>query len=507
MKKSSLLLPLGLALVIGACKVNKQSVQSNIYQEEHRPQFHYSPQKNWMNDPNGMVYFDGEYHLFYQHDNYENVFGNMSWGHAISRDLIHWQEQPKAIVPDSDSLGMIFSGSAVVDKNNSAGFGANSLVAFYTSTSPKQQQSMAYSTDKGRTWTKYKENPVIKNEVGDQIPDDFRDPKVMWHKESQKWIMSLAVKDHVEFWSSKNLKEWTKESEFGQAIGSHDGVWECPDLFELPVDGNTNNKRWILLVSMNPGGPNGGSATQYFIGNFDGKYFTILQTGIRWVDYGTDNYAGVTYSNMENRAIAIGWMSNWQYAGKVPTQPWRGAYTFPRKLSLKTVDNIIFLTSAPVKELDKIVTNTRSMQNVDVKGSYDLPADIKSFKGKLLFQLASEQIEEYSIVLSNDRGEEVVVGFDKQANQYYIDRTKAGKTDFEKGFGKRHIAPRLTKDNHTDVTLLFDAASVELFADNGLTIMTDIFFVNKTLSKISIKSANGLNIKELNYSGIERIWK
>ncbi len=507
MNKISSLLLLGLALVVGACKVNRQAVQNKTYQEVHRPQFHYSPQKNWMNDPNGMVYFDGEYHLFYQHDKYEKVFGDMSWGHAISTDLIHWKEYPKAIVPDSDSLGFIFSGSAVVDKNNTAGFGANALIAIYTNTSPKQQQSMAYSTDKGRTWTKYSGNPIIKNEEGDAIPDDFRDPKVLWHKESERWIMSLAVQDHVEFWSSNNLKNWTKESEFGKELGSHGGVWECPDLFELPADGIINNKRWVLLVSMNPGGPNGGSATQYFIGDFNGKDFTPYQTDTRWVDYGTDNYAGVTWSNIENRAIAIGWMSNWQYAGKVPTQPWRGAHTFPRELKLKSIDNTFYLTSEPVKELNKIISNTKSMQDVTIKGNFDLSEKIKNFNSQLLLQLKSEQIEDYSIVLSNDQGEELIVGFDKQANQYYIDRSKTGKTDFDNGFGKKHIAPRISKGKHTDVTLLIDAASVELFADNGLTVMTDIFFSNKPMNKVSIQSTTGIKLYELSYSKVEKIWE
>lgn len=507
MNKNSLLFPLSLSMVIAACSVNKQSAQSLSYQEEHRPQFHYSPQKNWMNDPNGMVYFDGEYHLFYQHDQYEKVFSDMSWGHAISTDLVHWKEYPKAIVPDGDDLGMIFSGGAVVDKNNTSGFGENALVAFYTSTNPKQQQCMAYSTDKGRTWTKYKENPIIKNEEGDHVPDDFRDPKVMWHQEGQKWIMSLAVKDHIEFWSSKNLKEWTKESEFGQSLGAHGGVWECPDLFELPVDGNTANKKWVLLVSMNPGGPNGGSATQYFVGNFDGKNFIPQQIGTRWIDYGTDNYAGVTYSNMENRAVAIGWMSNWQYAGKVPTKPWRGTDTFPRELSLKTVDNKIYLTSAPVKELNKIVNGTQTIKNVIIKGNYELPRAMKNSNGKLLLQFKSEQIENYSIVLSNALGEELVLGYDQQTNQYYIDRTKTGKIDFEEGFGKKHMAPRISKDKPTDVTLLVDAASVEFFADYGLTVMTDIFFPNKPFDKVSIKSPNGIQLKQLEYAKVKSIWK
>ncbi len=326
--------------------------------EKHRPVYHYTPKKNWMNDPNGMVYFEGEYHLCYQHDKYDKVFSDMSWGHAISTDLIHWEEQPKAIVPDKDGLGMIFSGSAVVDKNNCAGFGENALIAFYTNTSPRQQQSMAYSTDKGRTWTKYSGNPVIKNEKGGNIPDDFRDPKVMWHKDSEKWIMSLAVKDHIEFWSSHNLKDWTKESEFGQELGAHGGVWECPDLFELPVDGDEKNKKWVLFVSINPGGPNGGSATQYFVGDFkeiDGKMTYVTNQEEKWIDYGTDNYAGVTWSNIENKAIVIGWMSNWCYAFDVPTCNWRGAMTIPRELELKNLDGEFWVTSKPIEALEKII--------------------------------------------------------------------------------------------------------------------------------------------------------
>lgn len=509
MKKNRMnpLVTAGLLLVFVACKVSTQPVQNQTYQEEHRPQFHYSPQKNWMNDPNGLVYLDGEYHLFYQHDQYEKVFSDMSWGHAISTDLVHWKEYPKAIVPDRDSLGLIFSGSAVVDKNNSAGFGTNALIAIYTSTSPKQQQSLAYSTDKGRTWTKYSGNPIIKNEEGDSVPDDFRDPKVMWHTPSQKWIMSLAVQDHVEFWSSANLKNWTKESEFGKGIGAHGGVWECPDLFELPADGNANNKKWVLLVSMNPGGPNGGSATQYFVGEFDGKNFSSQQGQTHWVDYGTDNYAGVTWSNIENRAVSIGWMNNWQYAGKVPTQPWRGAHTFPRELKLKSVANTFYLASEPVKELNNIVSKIQSWQDVVINGSFDLSGKVKSFNGRFLLQLKSEQLEDYSIVLSNDQGEELVIGYDKQANQYYIDRSKTGKTNFDSGFGKKHIAPRLSTNKNTDATLLIDAASAELFADNGLTVMTDIFFSNKPMNKVAIQSTSGIRFTELRYSTIERIWE
>ena len=284
-------------------------------------------------------------------------------------------------------------------------------------------------------------------------------------------------------------------------------MWECPDLFELPADGNANNKKWVLLVSMNPGGPNGGSATQYFVGEFDGKNFSSQQGQTHWVDYGTDNYAGVTWSNIENRAVSIGWMNNWQYAGKVPTQPWRGAHTFPRELKLKSVANTFYLASEPVKELNNIVSKIQSWQDVVINGSFDLSGKVKSFNGRFLLQLKSEQLEDYAIVLSNDQGEELVIGYDKQANQYYIDRSKTGKTSFDSGFGKKHIAPRLSTNKNTDVTLLIDAASSELFTDNGLTVMTEIFFSNKPMNKVAIQSTSEIRFTELSYSTIERIWE
>jgi fructan beta-fructosidase len=301
---------------------------NDFYKEEHRPQFHFSPPQKWMNDPNGMVYFNGSYHLFYQYYPDSTVWGPMHWAHATGSDLVHWKNEPIALYPDS--LGYIFSGSAVVDKKNTTGFGKNGkipLVAIFTHHDPKtegrtdfENQSIAYSLDEGKTWTKYAGNPVLKN------PGivDFRDPKVMWYENRQKWVMTLATKDRVTFYSSPNLKEWKKESEFGEKVGAHGGVWECPDLFSLDFNGKTY---WVLFVSVNPGGPNKGSATQYFIGEFDGSKFTPLDTDARWVDWGADNYAGVTWSNTGNRRIFLGWMSNWQYAQVVPTQKWRSAMT------------------------------------------------------------------------------------------------------------------------------------------------------------------------------------
>ena len=500
---------LGLSLLtLMGCKA--QLKENGAYKEEHRPQFHFSPQAKWMNDPNGMVYLNGNYHLFYQYYPEGTKWGPMHWGHAVSKDLINWKHLPIALYPDS--LGYIFSGSAVYDKDNTSGLGKDGkapLVAIFTHHDPKgekagkkdfQNQSIAYSLDEGKTWTKYAGNPVIKN------PGivDFRDPKVRWNEDVQKWILTLATKDRITFFSSPNLKDWTKESEFGQNLGAHGGVWECPDLFPLTLNGK---KTWVLLVSINPGGPNKGSATQYFVGDFDGKTFTPMSTETKWVDWGTDDYAGVTYSNTGDRRIFIGWMSNWQYAEVVPTINWRSAMTLPRELSLKTVDNSVYLASVPVNEFSSIVGSSNSLPDVTVNGSIDLSEKINSNNGQFQLKFSSEQLKDYSIVLSNDLGEELVIGYDQQANQYYIDRSKAGKIDFEKGFGVKHTAPRISKAAGTDVTLIADVASVELFADGGLNVMTDIVFPNKTFNKLSIRSAQGFTVKSLSIAKVKSIWK
>ena len=496
-------------LIISACGTIKQPTQS-LYNDTHRPQFHFSPKANWMNDPNGMVYHNGTYHLFFQYYPEGTIWGPMHWGHATSKDLVHWNEQAIALYPDS--LGWIFSGSAVYDKDNTSGLGKNGkmpLVAIFTHHNSKlekegrkdyQYQSIAYSLDEGQTWTKYNGNPVLQN------PGivDFRDPKVRWNEEVRKWIMTLATKDRITFYSSPDLKNWNKESEFGEKVGAHGGVWECPDLFPMSLNGKT---MWVLLVSINPGGPNKGSATQYFVGDFDGKTFKPNSIETKWVDWGTDNYAGVTWSNTGDRRIFLGWMSNWQYANVVPTEKWRSAMTIPRELSLKAIDNTIFLASEPVKELRKNMPKTYTMNNTLVNGSLDLSDQIQAFNGQYQLKFSSDQITNYSIVLSNDGGEELVIGFDKKANQYYIDRSRAGKINFEKGFGAKHTAPRISVDAGTDVTLVVDVASVELFADSGLTVMTDIVFPNKTLNKVSIKSVDGLILKSLSYSKIDGIWK
>lgn len=490
-------------LILLAHLSSGQANQTDLKPELYRPQFHFSPKAHWMNDPNGMVYLKGTYHLFFQHYPDGTTWGPMHWGHATSNDMVHWQEQPIALYPDS--LGLIFSGSAVVDVANTSGFGKNGqipIVAIFTHHNVKlekeksekfQYQSLAYSLDEGKTWTKYAGNPVLPNPG----ITDFRDPKVRWFEPQKKWIMTLATKDRVTFYSSPNLKNWTRESDFGQDSGAHGGVWECPDLFPLDHNGQ---KTWVLLVSVNPGGPNGGSATQYFVGDFDGKRFKPSSTKTKWMDYGADNYAGVTFANTGDRTILMGWMSNWQYANVVPTSPWRSATTVPRTLGLSEVNKELYLTSAPVKELNGLNSSTVSMNNLTVKEQYDLTPETKNNSGIFRLDLATPNPTDFSIVLANDQGNELVIGYDKEQKEYYIDRSRSGRTDFEKGFGKRHTAPRLSSDATVSLTLLVDAASVELFADKGLTVMTDIFFPDKPMNKVYVRSAAGITISKLTYT-------
>lgn len=449
---------------------------------QYRPAFNFSPAAHWMNDPNGMVYYQGTYHLFYQYYPGAMVWGPMHWGHATSTDLTSWKEQAIALFPDD--LGYIFSGSAVIDKNNTAGFGKDAMVAIFTHHDPKgekagsktfQNQSLAYSLDAGKTWTKYKGNPVLKN-LG---ITDFRDPKVSWNDVAKKWLMTLATKDRITFFSSANLKDWTKESEFGEKLGAHGGVWECPDLFPLMLNGK---QHWVLIVNINPGGPNGGSATQYFVGSFDGHKFTPLNNKTKWADYGPDDYAGVTWGNTAPRRIFLGWMSNWDYANQVPTSPWRNAMTVPRDLALQQVGAEIYLTSQPVAEVTKLAEPSTTLS---VAAGKALPLPGKT-GDKFELKLKAKPTESFALVLANAKGEELTIGYDKPANQYFIDRRKAGDVSFSPKFAGRHVAPRLATTAETDVTMIFDASSVELFADRGLSVMSELFFLSEPFSTVRV---------------------
>jgi fructan beta-fructosidase len=470
--------------------------------ELYRPQFHFSPKEHWMNDPNGLIYNEGTYHLFFQYYPGATVWGPMHWGHATSKDLTHWQEQPIALYPDN--LGYIFSGSAVLDKNNTSGLGKNGkapLVAIFTYHDPAgekagknnyQTQGLAYSNDNGTTWVKYSHNPVLNNPG----ITDFRDPKVMWYEEGKKWIMTLAIKDHIGFFSSPDLKTWKQESEFGKELGAHGGVWECPDLISFP---NNGEKVWVLIVNINPGGPNGGSATQYFVGQFNGKEFTSSQKDTRWIDFGPDEYAGVTWSNVGNRKLFYGWMSNWLYAQAVPTEKWRSAMTIPRDLSLRNVNGEFYVASAPSPELKKIQSGNLTWTNVPLIRPFILRTKETTVGVPCRIDASLHVDADFSIVLSNDQNEKTIIGYDKAANQFYIDRTHSGNISFHKEFAAKHVAPRLMKGYKMDLTLVIDVSSIELFADDGLTVMTEIVFPSRPYQQIQFSSPGACMVEKLNY--------
>lgn len=476
-----------------------------LLKEKYRPQFHFSPLTKWTNDPNGLVYYDGEYHLFYQHFPDSSVWGPMHWGHAVSKDLIHWEHLPIALYPDS--LGYIFSGSAVVDWRNSSGFSSSTtppLVAIFTYHDPVkdkkgeqcQSQAVAYSTDKGRTWTTYKNNPVLTS------PGiwNFRDPKVRFFEKSNKWIMTLACGDHVRFYSSPDLLSWRLESEFGKDAGFHGGVWECPDLVPLKVQG-TNETKWILIVSINPGGLNGGSATQYFTGDFDGKTFSADSKEGKWVDYGTDNYAGVTWSDLpkeKDRQIFLGWMSNWQYADKVPTTIWRNAMTLPRELKVKKIANDYILLSTPVQEAASLRQESRnilaplsSSQKVETGDLFELDIIMDIPAGK-----------KCSLVLTNANKESVILSVD---DEMVFDRTHAGVVEFEKGFAAKHYAAR-PSGTRIRLNLFVDTSSIEVFANDGEVVMTELVFPTSPFSEISVNADQGVEIKEATLYRLKTIW-
>lgn len=477
--------------------------------ERYRPKVHFSPKEKWINDPNGMVYHKGIYHLFFQYHPGSSIWGPMHWGHATSKDLIHWKRESIKIFPDS--LGTIFSGSAVFDKNNTSGFGKGKeapLVAIFTQHSEAgekagrndyQNQSLAYSIDDGNTWVKYAGNPVLKN-PGIR---DFRDPKVMWHEPTKKWIMTLAVLDRIHFYSSPDLKAWNKESEFGESAGAHGGVWECPDLFSLVYNGK---KVWVLIVNLNPGGPNKGSSTQYFLGDFNGKVFSPYNTKTKWLDFGPDDYAGVTWSNTGERKIFLGWMSNWMYANVVPTETWRNAMTIPRELRIIKIGTEMFIASTIVKEIAAIKSFSVVRNNMGLSKPFETNVKKDNIKLPCLLNLSTESIKNFSITLSNDLGEQLVIGYDKTLNQYFIDRTKSGKTSFQEGFAAKHLAPRFTNISKMSLSLLIDVSSVELFADDGLTVMTEIFFPNEPYNTISVESNDNAVIKKLEFITLKSVW-
>ena len=430
--------------------------------EQYRPLYHHTPAYGWMNDPNGMFFKDGVWHLYFQHNPYGSQWENMTWGHSTSTDLIHWTFQGDPIQPDA--LGAIFSGSSVVDKNNTAGFGENAIVALYTSAGENQTQSMAYSTDNGKTFTKYDGNPIITSNV-----PDFRDPHMFWNEDIKKWNMILAAGQQMNIYSSDNLKDWKFESSFGAEYGSHGGVWECPDLMKMKVRG-TDKEKWMLVCNINPGCPFGGSATQYFVGDFDGHKFTCESKPevTKWMDYGKDHYATVTFDNAPNgRHVALAWMSNWQYANQVPTMQYRSANSIPRDLGLFEYKGNTYCSVTPSEE----ITAARSKK----------PSKSLSEACEMVVNLKGDA----TITLSNSKGEKVVMTYKAKDETFSMDRTLSGKTDFSSDFAAITTAPVYGKMNK--LRIFIDKSSIEVFDNDGKMAMTNLVFPTRPYDKVTIK--------------------
>ena len=425
--------------------------------EKFRPIYHHTPAYGWMNDPNGMFYKDGIWHLYYQYNPYGSQWENMTWAHSTSTDLIHWKNHGEVIQPDA--LGTIFSGSSVVDKENTAGFGKDAVVAFYTSAGAAQTQSIAYSTDNGETFKKYVNNPILTSDV-----PDFRDPNVFWNEEVKQWNLILAAGQQMNIYSSKNLKDWKYESSFGEGYGNHGGVWECPDLLKM-------GDKWVLICNINPGGPFGGSATQYFVGSFDGHKFTCESKPevTKWMDYGKDHYATVSFSNApDGRIVVLPWMSNWQYANQVPTQQFRSANGLPRDLGLYSYNGEDYVSVKPSPEVFAAFEKKPSGRLQPA--AYIEVTNIKS---------------NASIVLSNDKGERVTMVYDGKNATFSMDRTESGVTDFHSDFKAKTVAP--TNGVIKSMQIFIDRCSIEAFDTEGKVAMTNLVFPSKPYDKIIVK--------------------
>lgn len=480
---------------VGYQQIKQSDVFEYNYNETYRPIYHFSPPYGWMNDPNGMVFHNGEYHLYYQFNPYGTKWGNMHWGHAVSKNLRKWEYLPVALSPDA--IGTIFSGSAVIDKDNTAGFGKDALIAIYTSAGKSQTQSIAYSLDNGRTFTAYDQNPVL----ADPNIVDFRDPKVFWHDAAKQWIMSLATSQTITFYSSKNLKQWEKLSEFGEGTGAHGGVWECPDLFPLTYNGKT---KWILFVSINPGGINGGSATQYFIGDFDGKTFTPDTMNYPlWLDYGRDNYAGVTWSNIpasDGRRLFIGWMNNWDYANLIPTENFRSAMTLPRELKLTHNGTHWVVSSVPVKELNELRKETEKLNNQSVEKSYVIEKLLDKNEGayEVEFVVKPQQTDVFEFKLFNDKNEQVRFIFDLKNKNFAVDRSQSGNIDFSNNFASERINAPLTVKDSYKIRLFVDKNSTEIFINDGEIVQTNTVFPSAVYNSLSFDNPKGkIEIEEM----------
>jgi fructan beta-fructosidase len=499
-------------MVISALLVASAAVlaATPTYLEPWRPQFHFTPATNWMNDPNGMVFYDGEYHLFYQFNPFDDKWGHMSWGHAVSKDLVHWEHLPVALYEENDV--MIFSGSAVVDWQNSSGFGKDGqppLVAIYTghyTKKPLQNQHIAYSNDRGRSWTKFAGNPVLDVKMA-----DFRDPKVFWHEATARWVMTVALPKEakVHFYSSPDLKQWKYAGEFG-GLGATNGLWECPDLFPLAIEGG--GEKWVLIVNINPGGPAGGSGCQYFVGEFNGARFKAENTNTSWADFGADFYAGVSWSDIpksDGRRLWLGWMSNWQYANDVPTSPWRSAMSVPRELALRRSADGLRLVQQPARELARL-RDTHHYFDGDSLDEANAWLQKKSIRGDAL-----ELLVEFEPISSGHEGvklfkgarEVTIVGVDRDKGRVYVDRTRSGNVTFHSKFSGLHEGPLATRNLPVKFRIFVDAGSIEVFVNDGERVFTELVFPSENSRGVELFARESAKLRSLDVWPLKSIWR
>lgn len=530
--------------------IQLSTTAGRTYREAHRPQLSYSPARNWMNDPNGLLYHDGEYHMFYQYNPNGDLWGDMSWGHAVSRDLVHWTELPVALQVEKDAQGALtqsfYSGSAVVDHGNSSGLGSNGqapMVAIYTSVyaeartlangagvrQGQQSQSLAFSVDRGRSWTQYAGNPVLALPPAAYQDEyrEFRDPKVFWYAPHAKWVMVvvLAMQHKALWYASKDLIEWEFMSEFGP-VGAIGGVWECPDLFELPVDGEAANCKWVLVININPGGPAGGSGVQYFIGQFDGQRFLAdpvaadagapvvltAQPGehVHWLDYGADFYAAVSWNDApDGKRVMVGWMSNWLYARQVPTAPWRSAQSVAREVTLRTIDGQARLIQQPVAafgQLRREVLLDVAGQDVAAGVTALAPARTVSADIELLLD-PGRALRAGVLVHTGANGEQTAIGYDRALGQVYIDRSDSGDAGFSDIFAARHAAPVALHDGAIRLRILVDSASVTVFAGAGEVVLTSQIFPGAGSDGMALFAEGGqASVRQLTVWSLASIW-
>jgi fructan beta-fructosidase len=481
-----------LAIFILVCiyliSCNSTPSTDSVSQEKYRPNFHFTPEKNWINDPNGLVFYEGEYHLFYQYNPFGTTWGHMSWGHAVSRDMINWEHLPIALEeypdPTTGDSTMIFSGTAVVDHSNSSGLceGKDCMIAIYTShlhennQGLRQHQSLAYSNDKGRTWKRYDKNPVL-----DIQRKDFRDPKVFWYEPQQKWVMALVVPDlfTVQLYESKNLLKWNLMSEFGK-VGDTLRIWECPDLYELPIEEQTGKTKWVLSLSgSHPAGP-GFVGMQYFVGDFDGKTFTSEQIGPLYLEHGKDFYAGIVFNNVKDRTVMLGWVNNWTYGNQIPTETWRGAFSVPRELSLKETSEGLRISQLPITEFNRLREEEIGELNSRTTNSFELELEIPEGGGIHLFKSESEQ---------------TTIGY--QDGKLYLDRTKSGNVSLQKDFASVESVVLNPTRPDVNVRIIVDQSIIEVISKDGLYTITDQVF----------PTSNKYNVETFGNTKVLHAWK